>query len=149
MKKLQMPSKKIVIIKANSKERPVVEMVDDIVDYETIKSFVPYDLIDIVHKKIGEHWYDIIIDDSGRLSPDAYISALGDENVIGENLVGDLIVTKSDDEGHTLGLTEAEAKEVLDHVKTAAIDYSMENDLSGGKIHLVEGTKILEYHAEG
>lgn len=62
------------------------------------------DCIDIVTRKIGKCYFDIICDDEGLLKDNPKISAI---NNLGQvMLVGNLLITNSDEDGETTSLTE-------------------------------------------
>ena len=69
---------------------------------------------DIASRRIGENVYDIYCDDEGLLQCNPIVSAVSsDRNPM---LVGNLFVTKTNDEGETISLTQEEISEVLDSV---------------------------------
>lgn len=70
---------------------------------------------DIASRRIGENIYDIYCNDEGLLKCNPIVSAVssGDRKPM---LVGNLFVTKTNDEGETISLTGEEIREVLDNV---------------------------------
>ena len=73
------------------------------------------DIFDIISLRIGKHRYDIYCDDNGLLKTDKIISAV--DCKCNPMLVGNLFVTKTDEEGETVSLSEEEIKEVLANTK--------------------------------
>lgn len=59
--------------------------------------------IDIVRRKIGRKYYDIICDDEGLFDSNPKISAI--DNLGRVMLVGNLLITNTDEEGNTVSLT--------------------------------------------
>lgn len=76
------------------------------------------DTIDMVDRRLGTNRshqdFTIICDDEGLMSDDPKISAI--DNLGKAMLVGNLLVTKCNEEGETVGLTEQEADFVMDRV---------------------------------
>lgn len=75
-------------------------------------------LIDIVERKIGGVWYDIIVDDEGLLNPDRYgkfsVVTFAKRNQMPiERIVGNVLITRSDTIGNTIGLEQMDIKRVL------------------------------------
>ena len=62
--------------------------------------------IDIVRRKIGRKWFDIICDDEGLFAESPKISAIN--NWGRPMLVGNLLITKTGEEGETIGLNSNE-----------------------------------------
>lgn len=73
------------------------------------------DIFDIISLRIGKHRYDIYCDDNGLLKTDKIISAVDCRR--NPMLVGNLFVTKTNEEGETISLSEEEIKEVLANTK--------------------------------
>lgn len=69
---------------------------------------------DIVSRRIGENVYDIYCDDEGLLQCNPIVSAVSIDRK--PMLVGNLFVTKTNDEGETISLTDEEISEVLEAV---------------------------------
>ena len=69
---------------------------------------------DITSRRIGNNYYDIYCDDEGLFQCNPIVSAISsDRNPM---LVGNLFVTKTNDEGETISLTQEEIGEVLDNI---------------------------------
>ena len=69
---------------------------------------------DIASRRIGDNYYDIYCDDEGLLKCRPIVSAVSED---GEAmLVGNLFITKTNDEGETISLTAEEINEVLKSV---------------------------------
>lgn len=68
------------------------------------------DTFDIASRRIGENYYDIYCDDEGLLKSNPIVSAISSDRQ--PMLVGNLFVTKTDEEGNTISLTDEEIEEV-------------------------------------
>ena len=64
------------------------------------------DTFDITSRRIGENYYDIYCDDEGLLKSNPIVSAISSDRQ--PMLVGNLFVTKTNDEGETISLTDEE-----------------------------------------
>lgn len=105
---------KVVYLNVEKQELPRVIDIED-------KLKVFYELIgcrsiDIARRKIGNKYFDIICDDNGLLKTNHVTSAV--DTQFREMMVGNLIVTKSDDEGNLIDLSDDEIKQILRHTKT-------------------------------
>jgi len=69
---------------------------------------------DIASRRIGSSYYDIYCDDEGLLKCNPVVSAVSEDRQ--PMLVGNLFVTKTNDEGETISLTAEEISEVLHNV---------------------------------
>ena len=74
---------------------------------------------DIARRKIGKTYYDIFCDDEGLLKDKPIVSAVSSD--MQPMLVGNLFITRSNDEGETISLTNEEINEVKRHL-TAVFD---------------------------
>ena len=83
------------------------------------------DLIDIVTRKIGRKYYDVICDDEGLLQNDPLISAIDD---LGQPMfVGGLIICGLvNDEGENTDLTSRDIKYIKDRVQIMYTNKHME-----------------------
>lgn len=73
------------------------------------------DCIDIVTRKIGNTYYDIICDDEGLLKDTPYISAIN--KACEPMLVGALLVCgRADEKGSLTSLTASDIKNISEHV---------------------------------
>ena len=79
--------------------------------YETLK----VGTIDIVSRKVGGRWFDIVCDDEGLLKDNPKPSAVSPEGKV--MLVGNLLFFHNDGEGNLTELTEDD----IDHLQ----DYTM------------------------
>lgn len=98
-------------------------------EYEETK-FLPniYELlgcecIDIVSRKFGEHTLDIICDDEGLLKEDQSpsIFTFNRHNLV-EQLVGNVFICSSNDEGESISLTEEQVQSVLASIRQIELD---------------------------
>lgn len=87
---------------------PYVVEIDGSLDsyYQILKC----DMFDIATRRIGENYYDIYCDDEGLFKCNPIVSAMSPNNH--PMLVGNLFITKTDDEGETISLTDQEIEEV-------------------------------------
>lgn len=91
-----------------------------VVDVNTLDDY--YNLIgcrciDIVSRKIGRKWYDIICDDEGTFVEDPLISAI--DNLGRVMLVGSLIICGlADDEGELTDLSDNDIRYVKKRIQT-------------------------------
>ena len=62
--------------------------------------------INIVRRKIGRKWFDIVCDDEGLFDESPIISAI--DNLGQPMFVGNLLIVQMDEEGETIGLNSNE-----------------------------------------
>ena len=107
----------------------VVEKTTKVVNPETLEdyySMIGCSCIDIVTRKIGKKYFDIIVDDNGLLKNDPIISAIDDLGRV--MLVGSLIICGlADDEGELTDLSDKD----IEYIKKRIIplDTRMHDDL--------------------
>ena len=89
------------------------EIEDDLdVFYQTINCTT----IDIVVKKIGDKYYNIIVDDEGLFRDDPIIT-VADPNNINDALVGTVIIAGlADEDGDLTSLTKEDAENIRSHI---------------------------------
>jgi len=82
--------------------------------------------IDIVSRKVGDAYYDIICDDEGLLKNDPVVSGviINKEGEVQPILFGNLLFCNTDGEGNEVGLTNDD----LDNLLRNIIQISDEND---------------------
>ena len=75
--------------------------------------------IDIVRRKIGERWFDVIVDDEGWLKPEEeiFVSAIDSRRRV--DLVGTLIFANHDDEGNETDLSDMDIEHIRSFIKAA------------------------------
>ena len=74
------------------------------------------DLIDIVQRKIGGKWFDVMCDDEGLFNESQKISAITN---MGEPIfVGNLMFFRNDGEGNLIGLEDEDVQHIKDHIQT-------------------------------
>jgi len=94
-----------------NKESEIIEFKDDL---DTFYKLIQCSTIDIVQRKLGNKYYNIICDDEGALIDSPKISAvnnLGDAMLVG-NLI---IVGDANEDGDLLGIEDNEAKNLLQY----------------------------------
>lgn len=72
------------------------------------------DMIDIVSRKIGGIWYDIIVDDEGLLKADPIVTAVEPNG--SPALVGNLIICRFDGEDDVTDLKPGDADNIADNI---------------------------------
>lgn len=105
---------KVVYLNVENQQLPKAMDIEDKLDvfYELIGCRC----IDIVQRKIGNKYFDVICDDEGALKEDALVSAV--DTQFRQMLVGNLIISKSNDEGNLIDLSDEDIKQILRHTKT-------------------------------
>lgn len=71
-------------------------------------------MIDIVQRKIGDTYFDIICDDEGLFNEPVYVTAVNSKKE--PMLVGSFIICHHDDEGNETSITEDEANMIASHL---------------------------------
>lgn len=105
---------KVVYLDIENRQLPkVMDIPDDIgVFYELIRCHC----IDIVRRKIGNKSFDVICDDEGLFKDTPITSAV--DTQFRKMLVGNLIVSQSDNKGNLIDLSDEDIKQILRHTKT-------------------------------
>lgn len=95
-------------------EKCKVKTVDIKDDLDTYYNLLNCSCIDIVCRKIGENWYDIICDDEGLFKEEPIVSAFLDNE---PHLVGNiLVVGKADCRGNLTSLSDEQINEITQNV---------------------------------
>lgn len=84
---------------------------------EEYYKYIGCSCIDIVTRKAGDTYFDIICDDEGLLKDNPRISAVDMQG--NPMLVGNLIFTHTDDEGETVEVTDEDVATIMDEVGIA------------------------------
>lgn len=105
---------KVVYLNVENQELPRVIDIED--ELDVFYELIGCRCIDIVHRKIGNKYFDVICDDEGALKDDCIVSAVNTQ--FHHMLVGNLIVSKSDDKGNLIDLSDEDIKQILRHTKT-------------------------------
>ena len=105
---------KVVYLNVEGRGLPTV--IDDEDELEVFYKLIGCRCIDIVPLKIGHKYYDVICDDEGLFKDDAIISAV--DTQFRKMLVGNLIISKSDEEGELIDLSCEDIKQILRHTKS-------------------------------
>ena len=95
------------------------------------------DTIDIISRKIGNNYYDIICDDEGLLKDMLMPSMIildGNGKIV-QFLVGNIFIVKHDGNGNEKSLTNAEIDEIMSNIYTIICKYD-------SKIHKVIGATL-------
>lgn len=102
---------KVLLLDTDSLQPQVVETEGGLLEwYRLIKC----NLIDIVSRKIGGRYYDIILDDEGLFKGAAKPTALDQQQQ--PQLVGNLVICNTDGEGNETTLTDEDIKHILKHI---------------------------------
>lgn len=124
---------KAVLISTQQNKKPeIIEFKDDLQLYYKL---IQCDTIDIVMRKINGTYYNIICDDEGLLKENPIVSAVN--NKFQPMLVGNLIIAgNTDDDGNLLGITEEQAKEIINTQIITTITFN--NGLQVNKVLICE-----------
>lgn len=99
---------KVLVIDTDSLQPQVVETEGGLQEWYRL---VKCDIIDIVSRKIGGRYFDIIADDEGLYKPAAKVTALDTQQQ--PMIVGNLVICNHDGEGNECTLTDKD----IDHIK--------------------------------
>lgn len=91
----------------------VVEIEDDLHTYYRL---LDCNMVEIVERKIGRKWFDVICDEEGLFREDPYISAI--DNLGSPMFVGNLLFLHHDDEGNMTGLSDREIEYLKSRIQT-------------------------------
>lgn len=96
-----------------SKEPQVLDINDKLQEFYRL---IKCDTIDIVRRKIGDSYYDVICDDEGLFVENPKISMI--DNLGKPMLVGNIIICDADeDTGELEGLTDEQIAGVMKHIR--------------------------------
>ena len=90
---------------------PKVIDIDD--DLKVFYELIGCQYVDMVRRKIGDKYYDVICDDEGAFKENPIISAV--DTTYKPMFVGNLIISKANDEGELIDLSEKDVKQILRH----------------------------------
>lgn len=96
-----------------------VEFIDVEPKLEEYYKLLDVDLIDIVERKIGDTYFDIILDDEGLLKDSPTVTAVNTD--FKEYLVGSLLLCHTDGEGAEAPITEEDI-ETIKQAQTLLVD---------------------------
>lgn len=124
-----MPSKKPKIIKGilidttkpknEIKEHDFEQVKDATENLHNIYKMLNCDCIDVVERKFGKNVYDIYCDDEALLkggTPILAIATYNQNNVLVEQIVGNVFICKHDGQGGMQALTPKECSEILNEI---------------------------------
>ena len=100
---------KVLVFKPGQKSEIVELPIDH--DYTDIKKLLEIDSpIDCATRKIGDKYFDIWCDDEGLLKDNLRASAFNDlsKDYLKEVICGNIVIANSNEEGETVGLTDAD-----------------------------------------
>ena len=95
----------------NVKENKKPEVIDIEDKLSNFYRLLDCSTIDVAVRKIGDDYYDIIVDDEGLFVEEPKVSAVDPRG--NAQLVGNLLIVKNDGKGELVGLNEDEVAEVL------------------------------------
>ena len=93
-------------------------------------------LIDVAERKVGDHWYDIVVDDEGLLKQDPIPSVFDGKQQ--PMLAGCALFVNHDDEGNFTSLTDEQIEDLKKHCMTAVMS-------EGDKTHFLSVLVGAEY----
>lgn len=105
----------VIFLNVQDNQPPEVRQIKN--DLQTFYDLIECDTIDIVRRKIGKRYFNIVCDDEAMLVDWPKISAISN---IGEvRLVGNLIICAGDitENGDLIGLTDDQAEYVKQHIE--------------------------------
>ena len=105
---------KCIYLNVENQELPKVIDIED--KLPVFYELIGCQYIDIVRRKIGDKYYDVICDDEGTFKENPIVSAV--DTQFKPMLVGNLIISKADGEGELIDLSEDDIKQILRHAKT-------------------------------
>ena len=100
----------------NVEEQALPKVIDIEDDLKVFYNLIGCQYVDITRRKIGDKYYDVICDDEGLYKENTIISAV--DNTYKPMFVGNLIISKADDEGGLIDLSETDIKQILRHAIT-------------------------------
>ena len=93
----------------------IVQIMDVEPDLQAYYKALDCDCIDIVERKIGGKFYDVMCDDEGLFREPQKISAIND---MGEPMfVGNLLFFNNDGQGDLVGLSDKDIEHIKKHIK--------------------------------
>ena len=92
-------------------------LVDIDPELETYYKLLECDTIDIVYRKIGDRYFDVICDDEALLKAGSQVTCV--DRRYNPMLFGNLLLVHHDEEGSTLGLEEDDIPVILRNVYRA------------------------------
>lgn len=105
----------VIFLNVNDNKAPEKLNIKD--DLQSYYNLLECNTIDIVRRKIGKRYFNIVCDDEGALLDRAKISAVSNLGDI--RLVGNLIICAEDitEDGDLIGLTDDQAEYVKQHIE--------------------------------
>lgn len=105
----------VIFLNVNDNKAPEKLNIKD--DLQSYYNLLECNTIDIVRRKIGKRYFNIVCDDEGALLDRAKISAISNLGEI--RLVGNLIICAGDitEDGDLIGLTDDQAEYVKQHIE--------------------------------
>lgn len=92
-----------------------IKVVDIEDDLHTYYRLLDCSMIEIVERKIGRKWFDVICDEEGTFQEQPKISAI--DNLGRVMFVGNLLFMHHDEEGNMTGLSDNDIKYIKDRIQ--------------------------------
>lgn len=103
---------KALLLNVKENNYKVVDIKDNL---DTYYNLIGCDCIDIVMRKIGGKYFDIVCDDEGLLKSEPKISAIS--NTYEPMLVGNLVIVHNDGMGNLVGITDSDIEHLKKNIK--------------------------------
>lgn len=103
---------KTILLNVYENSADVIEIADNL---QAFYKRLGCRLIDIVQRKIGRRWFDVMCDDEGLFVEEPKISAI--DNLGNMMFVGNLMFFRHDKEGNLKGLSEEDLNYILDRIQ--------------------------------
>lgn len=105
----------VIFLNVNDNKAPEVLNIKD--ELQSYYNLIECNTIDIVRRKIGKRYFNIVCDNEGALVDRAKISAISNLREI--RLVGNLVICSDlvSEEGELVGLTDDETKYIKKRIK--------------------------------
>lgn len=127
---------KAFLIDVNADVKEGARVVECGNDLETLYKLCDCSVIDIVLRKIGNFWYDIVCDDEGALKEDKIPTAFDDNSEV--CLVGNLLFCNHDVEGELVSLTDEQIENLKKHIQICCTFDDEENPILVNTIYGVK-----------
>ena len=107
-----------VLVDVKNEKVEVVEIEKTLEEYYRILNC---DCIDIISRKIGEKWFDIVCDDEGLLKENPKISAIDNTNQ--PQLCGNLFIVKFDGVEDITSISDEEAEYIMERIMLVSTNF--------------------------
>lgn len=104
---------KVLFINVTDNTVKIMDITDNL---DTYYNLINCRCIDIIERKIGNKYYDIVCDDEGLLKDNPKISALDPTGQ--PMLCGNLVIVRNDGKGNLIGLTNNDLANIWNELAT-------------------------------